>query len=93
MLNKALCNVIASLIFARRFEYEDPYLIRMVKLVEESLTEVSGFIPEVRDSGQPTEPLVCGPSSLGEAVCQGCGRGQLQEDRPVDNCWMTGVEK
>lgn len=47
MLNKALCNVIASLIFARRFEYEDPYLIRMLTLVEETLTEVSGFIPEV----------------------------------------------
>uniref|UniRef100_A0ABK0KZR6 Cytochrome P450 n=1 Tax=Rattus norvegicus TaxID=10116 RepID=A0ABK0KZR6_RAT len=46
MLNKALCNVIASLIFARRFEYEDPYLIRMLTLVEESLIEVSGFIPE-----------------------------------------------
>ena len=29
MLNNAVCNVIASLIFARRFEYEDPYLIRM----------------------------------------------------------------
>lgn len=38
MLNKALCNVIASLIFARRFEYGDPYLIRMLDLLEESLT-------------------------------------------------------
>ncbi|KAK7796565.1 hypothetical protein U0070_023718 [Myodes glareolus] len=33
-LNKAVCNVIASLIFARRFEYEDPYLIRMLKLMK-----------------------------------------------------------
>ncbi|XP_038198688.1 cytochrome P450 2D10-like [Arvicola amphibius] len=49
-LNKAVCNVIASLIFARRFEYEDPYLIRMLKLLEESLTEVSGIIPEVLNS-------------------------------------------
>lgn len=77
MLNKALCNVIASLIFARRFEYEDPNLIRMMTLVEDSLTEVSGFIPEVGGSGQPTEPLVCRLSSLGEDVCQGCGGGLL----------------
>lgn len=86
MLNKALCNVIASLIFARRFEYEDPYLIRMLKLVEEIFTEVAGFIPEVGGSGQPTEPLVCGPSLLGEAVCQGCGGGLLGV-----NCRRTGL--
>jgi len=47
MLNKSTCNVIASLIFARRFEYEDPFLIRMLKVLEQSLTEVSGLIPEV----------------------------------------------
>ncbi|XP_006521191.1 cytochrome P450, family 2, subfamily d, polypeptide 12 isoform X1 [Mus musculus] len=47
MLKKATCNVIASLIFARRFEYEDPYLIRMLKVLEDSLTELSGLIPEV----------------------------------------------
>ena len=47
MLNNAVCNVIASLIFARRFEYEDPYLIRMQKVLEDSLTEISGLIPEV----------------------------------------------
>ncbi|XP_052016269.1 cytochrome P450 2D9-like isoform X1 [Apodemus sylvaticus] len=47
ILDKAVCNVIASLIFARRFEYEDPYLIRMLKVQEESFTEISGFLPEV----------------------------------------------
>uniref|UniRef100_A0A8C6HDE0 Cytochrome P450 n=1 Tax=Mus spicilegus TaxID=10103 RepID=A0A8C6HDE0_MUSSI len=47
MLKKATCNVIASLIFARRFEYEDPYLIRMLKVLEDSLTGLSGLIPEV----------------------------------------------
>lgn len=73
MLNKALCNVIASLIFARRFEYEDPYLIRMLTLVEDSLTEVSGFIPEVGGSGQPTEPLVCHPSSRGQLCARAVG--------------------
>ncbi|XP_051016017.1 cytochrome P450 2D3-like [Acomys russatus] len=47
MLNKAVCNVISSLIFARRFPYGDPYLTRMLSLLEENLTEISGFIPEV----------------------------------------------
>ncbi|XP_037053598.1 cytochrome P450 2D1-like isoform X2 [Peromyscus leucopus] len=47
MLDKATCNVISSLIFAQRFEYEDPYLIRMLKLLEEALADVSGFFPEV----------------------------------------------
>ncbi|XP_055455177.1 cytochrome P450 2D9-like, partial [Psammomys obesus] len=46
LLNKSVCNVIASLIFARRFEYGDPFLTRMLKLLEECLREVSGFIPE-----------------------------------------------
>ncbi|XP_052016272.1 cytochrome P450 2D10 isoform X2 [Apodemus sylvaticus] len=50
MLDKAVCNVIASLIFARRFEYEDPHLIRMLKVQEESLTEISGFIPTILNS-------------------------------------------
>uniref|UniRef100_A0A8C6RMK8 Cytochrome P450 n=2 Tax=Nannospalax galili TaxID=1026970 RepID=A0A8C6RMK8_NANGA len=47
LLNKATCNVISSLIFARRFEYEDPYFIKMLKVMNESLKVVAGFIPEV----------------------------------------------
>ncbi|MCP6559000.1 cytochrome P450, partial [Klebsiella pneumoniae] len=46
LLNKAVCNVISSLTFARRFTYEDPYFIRMLKVMNESLQDVSGFIPE-----------------------------------------------
>jgi hypothetical protein len=69
MLNNAVCNVIASLIFARRFEYEDPFLIRMLKMREESLKEVTGFIPGVGGSGQPIGPVLCDPSSLEDDVC------------------------
>ncbi|XP_052603438.1 cytochrome P450 2D20-like [Peromyscus californicus insignis] len=47
MLNKATCNVISSLIFAHRFEYEDPYLSRMLKLLEKALADAFGFFPEV----------------------------------------------
>ncbi|XP_028645685.1 cytochrome P450 2D9-like [Grammomys surdaster] len=67
MLNKAVCNVIASLIFARRFEYEDPYLIRMLKVLEESLSEVSGFIPEVLNAF----PILLRIPGLADKVFQG----------------------
>ncbi|XP_076767828.1 cytochrome P450 2D10-like isoform X3 [Arvicanthis niloticus] len=67
MLNKAVCNVIASLIFARRFEYEDPYLIRMLKVLEESLTEVFGFIPEILNAF----PILLHIPGLADKVFQG----------------------
>uniref|UniRef100_A0A8C0XM62 Cytochrome P450 n=2 Tax=Castor canadensis TaxID=51338 RepID=A0A8C0XM62_CASCN len=47
LLNKAVCNVIASLIFARRFEYNDPCLVRLLDQMDDTLKEVSGFLPEV----------------------------------------------
>uniref|UniRef100_A0A8C0XS31 Cytochrome P450 n=1 Tax=Castor canadensis TaxID=51338 RepID=A0A8C0XS31_CASCN len=46
LLNKAVCNVIASLIFARRFEYNDPCLVRLLDQMDDALKEVSGFLPE-----------------------------------------------
>jgi hypothetical protein len=52
LLNKAVCNVIASLIFARRFEYNDPCLVRLLDQMDDALKEVSGFLPEVSDSGE-----------------------------------------
>ncbi|KAM6162470.1 LOW QUALITY PROTEIN: cytochrome P450 2D17-like [Erethizon dorsatum] len=47
LLSKAVCNVIASLIYARRFEYEDPGFIRMMDLLEDTLQEDSGLVPQV----------------------------------------------
>ncbi|XP_052016280.1 cytochrome P450 2D9-like [Apodemus sylvaticus] len=67
MLDKAVCNVIASLIFAHRFEYEDPHLIRMLKVLEESLAEISGFIPEVLNAF----PILLRIPWLGDKVFQG----------------------
>ncbi|XP_028645826.1 cytochrome P450 2D10-like isoform X2 [Grammomys surdaster] len=67
MLNKAVCNVIASLIFARRFEYEDPYLIRMLTVLEESFTEISGFMPEVLNA----LPIILRIPGLADKVFQG----------------------
>ncbi|KAM6162466.1 cytochrome P450 2D17-like isoform 2-T2 [Erethizon dorsatum] len=39
LLNKAVCNVIASLIYARRFEYDDPLLGRILNVLEETMKE------------------------------------------------------
>ncbi|KAM5288555.1 cytochrome P450 2D17-like isoform 1-T1 [Ctenodactylus gundi] len=47
LLNKAVCNVIASLIYARRFEYDDALLARMLDLLEDAMKEETGFVPEV----------------------------------------------
>ncbi|XP_013365697.1 PREDICTED: cytochrome P450 2D6-like, partial [Chinchilla lanigera] len=45
LLSKAVSSVIASLLYARRFEYEDPGFIRMMDLLEDALKEDSGLLP------------------------------------------------
>ncbi|XP_073940700.1 cytochrome P450 2D17-like [Castor canadensis] len=47
LLNKAVCNVIASLIYALRFEYDDPRLVKLLDLLEENMKEESGILPEL----------------------------------------------
>ncbi|KAM5287665.1 cytochrome P450 2D17-like [Ctenodactylus gundi] len=47
LLNKAVCNVIASLIYARRFEYDDRRLARLLDLLRDAIQEESGVIPKV----------------------------------------------
>uniref|UniRef100_A0A8C5W5B1 Cytochrome P450 n=1 Tax=Microcebus murinus TaxID=30608 RepID=A0A8C5W5B1_MICMU len=47
LLNKAVGNVIASLTYGRRFEYDDQRFLRLMELVEEGLKEDSGFLREV----------------------------------------------
>ncbi|XP_029425013.1 cytochrome P450 2D3-like isoform X1 [Nannospalax galili] len=47
LLNKATCNVIASLVYARRFDYDDPFLNKMLKTLEESMGQNTGLIPEM----------------------------------------------
>ncbi|KAM5289160.1 uncharacterized protein ACOB6Z_001517 [Ctenodactylus gundi] len=50
LLKKAVCNAIASLIYARRFEYNDPLLIRILDLLEEDLKDESGFVFELMNA-------------------------------------------
>ncbi|XP_031214087.1 cytochrome P450 2D26 isoform X2 [Mastomys coucha] len=47
LLSKAVSNVIASLVYSRRFKYEDPFFNRMLKTLKESFGEDTGFIAEV----------------------------------------------
>ncbi|XP_028640134.1 cytochrome P450 2D3-like [Grammomys surdaster] len=47
LLDKAMCNVIAAFIFAHRFEYGDPGIIKMLEVLKENTREKIGLIPEV----------------------------------------------
>ncbi|XP_007523500.2 cytochrome P450 2D14-like [Erinaceus europaeus] len=47
LLNKAVSNVISSLIYARRFEYDDPHFLKMLDLMDDFLKEDSGFVRQV----------------------------------------------
>jgi hypothetical protein len=87
LLNKAVCNVIASLIFARRFEYDDPRLVRLLDQMDDALKEVSGFIAAVSDSGGfawpalwagPPRRMIC-RHSMGRGHCR---RKSLQLGKP-----------
>ncbi|XP_007523498.1 cytochrome P450 2D14-like [Erinaceus europaeus] len=47
LLNKAVSNVISSLIYARRFEYDDPRFLKMLDLIEVFLKEESEFLRQL----------------------------------------------
>ncbi|XP_033089646.1 cytochrome P450 2D17 isoform X1 [Trachypithecus francoisi] len=47
LLDKAVSNVIASLTYGRRFEYDDPRFLRLFDLTHEGLKEESGLLREV----------------------------------------------
>ena len=49
LLNKAVSNVIASLTFGFRFEYNDPRIVKLLDLMEDMLKEESGLVRQVRD--------------------------------------------
>ncbi|XP_077908768.1 cytochrome P450 2D17-like isoform X1 [Ictidomys tridecemlineatus] len=47
LLKRAVCNVISSLIYARRFEYDEQRLAKILDLLEDTVKEDSGFMPMV----------------------------------------------
>ncbi|XP_028645731.1 cytochrome P450 2D3 [Grammomys surdaster] len=67
LLNKAVCNVIASLIYARRFEYGDPDFINMLEVLKENMGENTGLIPEVLN----TFPILLRIPGLADKVFPG----------------------
>lgn len=50
LLNKAVSNVIASLIYGRRFKYKDPLLLKLLDLMEDALKEESGLKNQLLNS-------------------------------------------
>ncbi|XP_068827246.1 cytochrome P450 2D14-like isoform X3 [Capricornis sumatraensis] len=47
LLNKAVSNVIASLTFGFRFEYNDPRIVKLLDMMEDLLKEESGLVRQV----------------------------------------------
>uniref|UniRef100_A0A671F9H3 Cytochrome P450 family 2 subfamily D member 6/pseudo n=1 Tax=Rhinolophus ferrumequinum TaxID=59479 RepID=A0A671F9H3_RHIFE len=47
LLNKAVSNVIASLIYGFRFEYKDPRILKLFDLMDDAVKEESGFLYQV----------------------------------------------
>ncbi|XP_070455747.1 cytochrome P450 2D14-like isoform X3 [Equus przewalskii] len=48
LLNKAVSNVIASLTFGRRFDYNDSRFLKLLDLTEEGVKEESGFFRQAK---------------------------------------------
>lgn len=47
LLNKAVSNVISSLIYGRRFEYKDPRLRKLLDVMEDAVKEEAGLLRQV----------------------------------------------
>lgn len=86
ILNKAACNVISSLIYARRFEYGDTHFTNMLNTLEENMGENTGLVPEVGGSGQSAEPHLCCPSSQGK-LCVKAVRDAFWESAAGGKTW------
>nr|XP_036860437.1 cytochrome P450 2D6-like [Manis javanica] len=50
LLNKAVSNVIASLTFGRRFEYDDPRFLKLLDVLQDAVKEDTGLLREVLNS-------------------------------------------
>lgn len=74
LLNKATSNVIASLIFGCRFEYNNPRFLKLLDLLEDGLKEESGFLREVGE-GDDKEPLLSELGKAGHLPAMGLARG------------------
>ncbi|NXQ92211.1 CP2D3 protein, partial [Nyctibius grandis] len=46
-VNKAVCNVICTIVYGERFNYSDETFKRLLKLFENSMNEEGGFLPQL----------------------------------------------
>lgn len=48
MLSRSVSNIICSVIFGRRFDYDDEYLLSIIRLTDDNLTILNSRWGEVR---------------------------------------------
>ncbi|KFP81064.1 Cytochrome P450 2D20, partial [Acanthisitta chloris] len=47
LINNAVCNVICTIVFGERFNYSDETFVKLLRLLENSLKEQTGFLPQL----------------------------------------------
>ncbi|XP_012590563.1 PREDICTED: cytochrome P450 2D17, partial [Condylura cristata] len=105
LLNKSVGNVIASLIFGHRFEYDDPRFMNIVNMMETALKEENIFLQQVLNS-MPVilhipglaAKILEGPkifmNTLGEMIAEHrLGRDTDQPPRDLTDAFLDQVEK
>ena len=71
LLNKAVSNVIASLTFGSRFEYNDLRILKLLDILEDGLKEEVGFVRQVREGSCIEEASVLQRASPEEDLRRG----------------------
>uniref|UniRef100_H0W745 Cytochrome P450 n=1 Tax=Cavia porcellus TaxID=10141 RepID=H0W745_CAVPO len=93
LLNKAVCNVISSLIYARRFDYDDPMVLRLLEFLEESLRESISLKIQVYWNSIPQLlhiPWVAAKSCRHKSLMAG---GPDQPPRDLTDAFLTEMHK
>nr|XP_023486805.1 cytochrome P450 2D14 isoform X3 [Equus caballus] len=85
LLNKAVSNVIASLTFGRRFDYNDSRFLKLLDLTEEGVKEESGFFRQVLEA----IPVLLHIPGVAAKVFPGQGAFMAQVDELLAEHRMT----
>lgn len=75
--------MISSLIYGRRFEYEDPRFLKLLDLMEEGLKQESGLLRQVGESFSATLPWASWEGDYTEGV----GEGHSEEASARAQAW------
>ncbi|KAI5137906.1 cytochrome P450 2D17-like [Manis pentadactyla] len=105
LLNKAVSNVIASLIFGRRFEYDDPRFLKLLDVLQDAVKEDTGLLREVLNSipvllhipglaGKALQGQQAFASLVDELLAENkMTRDQDQPPRDLTDAFLDEVEK